>query len=393
MSKREVLPTIAASCWTEEEIRQQPTVWQETVSILETIRAQIDAFIVPLLKHSDLRIILTGAGSSAFIGDAIAPKLARTLSAPVSAVATTDIVSDPVSYLPSHCPLLLISFARSGSSPESLAALRLAEQRNSRCHHLLITCNPQGELHQHYHSLPNVLSLPLPPLTCDRGFAMTSSMTSMMLACLTVFKAHGSALPQVKQLANSVAQQIETQRDLTHSPLQRPGIQRVIWLGSGLLRGIAHESALKLLELTAGKIAAFYESPLGFRHGPKSLVDAHTQVLVMVSNDQVTRRYDLDLLTELRNDNVAASVIALAGKADDEIEQGEHIYLPDAGELDDGLLALGFLSIAQVYALAQSFAAGITPDNPSPEGRVNRVVQGVVVHPWQPEVRQSGVAS
>lgn len=392
MNKQKV-PATAASCWTEEEIRQQPAVWQETVNMLEAIRVQIDTFITPLLKEPDLRIILTGAGSSAFIGDVLAPKLSRTLSVPVSAIATTDIVSDPISYLPSHCPLLLISFARSGSSPESLAALRLAEQRNPRCYHLLITCNSQGELHQHYHQQANVLSLPLPPATCDRGFAMTSSMTSMILACLTVFKTPGSELAQVEQLASSVAQMIEAQQDLTFSPLQCNDIKRVIWLGSGLLRGIAHESALKLLELTAGKIAAFYESPLGFRHGPKSLVDAHTQVLVMISNDPITRRYDLDLLAELRHDNVAASVIALAGKTDSEIEQGDYYYLPAAGALDESLLALGFLSVAQIFALANSLNNGITPDNPSPEGRVNRVVQGVIIHPWQPATHTEGAAS
>ncbi|MCP6335832.1 sugar isomerase, partial [Klebsiella pneumoniae] len=87
-----------------------------------------------------------------------------------------------------------------------------------------------------------------------------------------VFNAMESTPTQVEQLADSVSHQFEAQQDLTRSPLQRPDIQRVIWLGSGMLQGIAHESALKLLELTAGKISASYESPLGFRHGPKSLV-------------------------------------------------------------------------------------------------------------------------
>lgn len=382
MSSQDILPAPAAPCWTEKEIRQQPVVWLETISALSKIRGQIDAFISPLLDTPDLRIILTGAGSSAFIGDVLAPVLARHLSVPVSAVATTDIVSDPVSYLPAHCPLLLISFARSGSSPESLAAVELAEQRNPQCHHLLVTCNPQGELHQHYHQRTNVLSLPIPAVTCDRGFAMTSSMTSMLLACQTAFQLPACSSSQVEQLAQSVSQLIETRGDLTRSPLQRPDLQRVVWLGSGMLRGIAHESALKLLELTAGKIAAFYESPLGFRHGPKSLINKHSQVLVMISNDPVTRRYDLDLLAELRHDNVADSVIALAGQPDSEIEQGEYEYLPAAGKLSDNLLALGFLVVAQNYALAQSVSLGITPDNPSPEGRVNRVVQGVIIHPW-----------
>ncbi|TCV97944.1 SIS domain-containing protein [Biostraticola tofi] len=370
------------SCWTEQEIRHQPQMWLETASAIVAIRKQIDAFLTPLLSKSGMRVILTGAGSSAFIGDSLAPILARLLKVPVSSVSTTDIVSDPAGFLPSYCPLLLVSFARSGSSPESIAALTVADQRNPDCHHLLVTCNPKGELYQRYQGRQNVLALPLPDKTCDRGFAMTSSMTSMLLACLSAFGGEGGSLPAIQALAQSVFSLIDTQQDLTRSPLQLGGVNRVIWLGSGSLQGIAHECALKLLELTAGKTAAFYESPVGFRHGPKSLVDKNTQVVVLISNDPYTRRYDLDLLAELRKDGVAASIVALAGAAAPEIEQGDHCYLPAATDFSDGQLAVGFLVYAQIYALSQSLLLGMTPDNPSPEGRVNRVVEGVNIYPW-----------
>ncbi len=79
--------------------------------------------------------------------------------------------------------------------------------------------------------------------------------------------------------------------------------KRIVYLGSGGLQGAARESALKVLELTAGKLAAFYDSPTGFRHGPKSLVDNETLVVVFVSSHPYTRQYDLDLLAELRRDN------------------------------------------------------------------------------------------
>lgn len=371
-----------ATCWTEREIRQQPAVWLETAGMIDSLRDQIDAFLAPLLSRPDLRVVLTGAGSSAFIGDTLMPVLARTLKAHVSSVSTTDIVSDPSGYLPVNGSLLLVSFARSGNSPESVAAVALADQQNANCHHLLITCNAEGELYRQYSGRPRVLALALPEKTCDRGFAMTSSMSSMMLACLSLFRAPGGERAAIQALAQSVTALLETSPDLTRSPLQTQGVERVVWLGSGGLQGLAHESALKLLELTAGRIAAFYESPVGFRHGPKSLVNAKTQVIVLISNQPYTRRYDLDLLNELRRDGVACRIVALAGAPCKEIESGEYFCLPGAEHFSDAQLAPGLLVYAQIYALAQSLHFGMTPDNPSPEGRVNRVVQGVNIHPW-----------
>ncbi|VEA74125.1 Putative tagatose-6-phosphate ketose/aldose isomerase [Serratia rubidaea] len=138
-----------------------------------------------------------------------------------------------------------------------------------------------------------------------------------------------------------------------------------------------------MLELTAGRLAAFYDSPAGFRHGPKSLVDDKTLVVVFISGHPYTRRYDLDLLAELRREKQAQRVVAIAAQPDAVIEQGPHILLPPAREFNDVELAFCFLMYAQVFALSESLKAGITPDTPSASGAVNRVVQGVVIHAWQ----------
>lgn len=377
---------IMTECWTEKEIRQQPNMWLNTYQSVSNYKSAIDHFLQPLFAKANLRILLTGAGSSAFIGDTLAPILSRELSVPIMSVSTTDIVSDPVSYIPQDCPLLLVSFARSGSSPESVAALEFAQLRNTQCYHLIITCNPQGALYQQYKDIENALVLPIPEQTCDRGFAMTSSMTSMALACLVAFNSQGTDKEAVNALAESVSQLLENQSDMCSSPLQIGDVKRIIWLGSGCLQGIAHESALKILELTAGKTATFFESPVGFRHGPKSLIDSETQVIILLSNDPYTRAYDLDLLAELRNDGIARNVTALSGIKGKDIEQGDHFYLPGAENFCDAQLALGFLVFAQIYAVAQSIHFSFAPDNPSPEGYVNRVVKGINIYPLQNEL-------
>ncbi|MBC2620256.1 AgaS family sugar isomerase [Citrobacter cronae] len=368
--------------WTEEEIRQQPASWIRSLANIDNIRSAIDSFLAPLLRKNDLRIVLTGAGTSAFIGDIIAPWLASQTGKNISAVPTTDLVTNPMDYLnPAH-PLLLVSFARSGNSPESVAAVELANQFVPECYHLPITCNEAGSLYQNALASDNAFALLMPAETHDRGFAMTSSITTMMASCLAVFAPQKINSQTFRDVADRCQTILTSLGDFSDGVFGNAPWKRIVYLGSGGLQGAARESALKVLELTAGKLAAFYDSPTGFRHGPKSLVDNETLVVVFVSSHPYTRQYDLDLLAELRRDRQALRVVAIAAQTDDVIEAGPHILLPPARTLIDMELAFCFLMYAQVFALTQSISIGNTPDTPSASGTVNRVVQGVVIHPW-----------
>ncbi len=368
--------------WTEEEIRQQPASWIRSLANIDNIRSAIDSFLAPLLRKNDLRIVLTGAGTSAFIGDIIAPWLASQTGKNISAVPTTDLVTNPMDYLnPAH-PLLLVSFARSGNSPESVAAVELANQFVPECYHLPITCNEAGSLYQNAVASDNAFALLMPAETHDRGFAMTSSIATMMASCLAVFAPQKINSQTFRDVADRCQTILTSLGDFSDGVFGNAPWKRIVYLGSGGLQGAARESALKVLELTAGKLAAFYDSPTGFRHGPKSLVDNETLVVVFVSSHPYTRQYDLDLLAELRRDRQALRVVAIAAQTDDVIEAGPHILLPPARTFIDMELAFCFLIYAQVFALTQSISIGNTPDTPSASGTVNRVVQGVVIHPW-----------
>ncbi|HGY5077416.1 AgaS family sugar isomerase [Citrobacter freundii] len=368
--------------WTEEEIRQQPASWIRSLSNIEKIRSSIDSFLAPLLRKSDLRIVLTGAGTSAFIGDIIAPWLASHTGKNISAIPTTDLVTNPMDYLAPAHPLLLVSFARSGNSPESVAAVELANQFVPECYHLSITCNEAGSLYQNAADSDNAFALLMPAETHDRGFAMTSSITTMMASCLAVFVPEKINSQTFRNVADRCQAILTSLGDFSHGVFGNEPWKRIVYLGSGGLQGAARESALKVLELTAGKLAAFYDSPTGFRHGPKSLVDNETLVVVFVSSHPYTRQYDLDLLAELRRDQQALRVVAIAAETDAIIEAGPHILLPPSRTFIDMELAFCFLMYAQVFALTQSISIGNTPDTPSASGTVNRVVQGVVIHSW-----------
>jgi tagatose-6-phosphate ketose/aldose isomerase len=365
--------------WTAREIAQQPESWIRTHELLLQHAAPIAGFLAPLLAQPDLRIILTGAGSSAFIGECLAPLLLQKLGRRVEAIATTDLLSGPNLYLQREVPTLLVSFGRSGSSPESVAVVDLAERLLRQCHQLVFTCNEQGTLYQRCRGRRNSLAILLPPETHDQSFAMTSSFTAMMLAAALAFHGLDHATDGVPRIARSTRQVLE-QHNATLHKLAAESYSRVVYLGSNGFKGLAREAALKLLELTDGRVVAAFDSPLGFRHGPKTIVNGDTLLFVFMSNDPCTRPYDLDLLRELRSDGLAGRVIAVTAQDHDAVAEGEHLHAPHLADATDGELYFPYIVCGQLYAFHRSLSVGNTPDQPSNSGTVSRVVTGVTIH-------------
>ena len=365
---------------TAREIFQQPALWREVGRAVLSRREQTEAFLRPLLDRPDLRIVLTGAGTSAFAGDVLAPALRRALRRRVDAVATTHIVSNPLECFAEDQPTLLVSFARSGDSPESVAATELAEQCLTEVYHLVVTCNPAGELYRRHCGADRSLVLLMPELSNDKGFAMTGSFTCMTLA--TWLTLAGSARDDglAERLAVAAEQVLATHGAAARALAERE-YDRIVYIGSGSLRGLARESALKLLELTAGAVVSYSDSALGFRHGPKAVLDDRTLALVYLSNDTYTRQYDLDIADELRRALGAESVVAITSGGIAGLADGDPWQVEGLDDVPDAALALPFVVSAQLIGLQFSLGLGNTPDNPFPSGTVNRVVQGVTIHP------------
>ncbi|MFJ8009537.1 SIS domain-containing protein [Streptomyces fagopyri] len=373
------VPQNSGADHTNAEIVQQPGVWREVGAIVAGGRNSLDAFLGPLLAKKDLRIVLTGAGTSAFAGEVVRSAVSRATGRRTDAVSTTDIVGDPYASFPDDVPTLLVSFARSGDSPESVAATRLADQVLTHVNHLVITCNSAGQLARLHGASASSHVLLMPAAANDQGFAMTSSFTGMLLASLLAF---GALTTDAIEAPAAAAEHITAGGlDQGIDALLARGPERLVYLGSSsALKGLAHESALKLLELTGGALVASSESSLGFRHGPKSVLNDRTAVVVYVSNDPYTRCYDLDILAELREGLPQGSVVAVTASPDGLPGDGTWL-LPGLADADDAALALPAVVCAQLIALRSSLGQGIRPDNPFPSGEVNRVVQGVTVHP------------
>ena len=373
---------------TTREIYQQPQVWQ---TAFENYKAQSDEIVAFLNgigeKHDYIKVILTGAGTSAYVGETLLPyfrKIYDERKWNFNAIATTDIVANPLAYLHKEVTTILVSFARSGNSPESVAAVDLAKDIVEELYQITITCAAEGKLAQQAHGDERNLLLLQPAPSNDAGFAMTSSFTSMMLTALLVFdKADLAAKAEKVSTLIALSQEMLDSAEAIQKMVSLD-YNRVIYLGAGPFFGLAHEAQLKILELTAGQVATMYESPVGFRHGPKSLVNEKTVVVVFGSTDSYTKLYDLDLVREVAGDEIARKVILLTDQKED-LENVEQVIFSSQQLADDVYRVFPYIVYGQLFALLTALKVNNRPDTPSPTGTVNRVVQGVIIHSFDKE--------
>ncbi|MGS4871530.1 SIS domain-containing protein [Streptococcus sp. Z556] len=371
---------------TTREIYQQPDVWKEAFEAYQAKRDEIAAFLQDIAdRHDYIKVILTGAGTSAYVGDTLVPYFKEVYDERkwnFNSIATTDIVANPETYLKKDVATVLVSFARSGNSPESVATVDLAKALVDDLYQVTITCAADGKLALQAHGDDRNLLLLQPAASNDAGFAMTSSFTSMMLTALLVFDPTEFAVKAERfEVVSSLARKVlDNAADVKE--LVDLDFNRVIYLGAGPFFGLAHEAQLKILELTAGQVATMYESPVGFRHGPKSLINEDTVVLVFGTTTDYTRKYDLDLVREVAGDKIARRVVLLSDQAFG-LENVKEVALGCGGVLNDIYRVFPYIVYAQLFALLTSLKVENKPDTPSPTGTVNRVVQGVIIHDYQ----------
>ena len=286
---------------TTREIHQQPAVWKELASSFFEQQGIFKEFLESIYnKHDNIRVILTGAGTSAFVGDTLVPELARQNQKNIQfeSIPTTDIVSNPTEYLFKDTPTILVSFARSGNSPESVATVSLGQEIVNDFYQVVITCNKDGKLVENIQGDKNRITMLMPERANDQSLAMTSSFTSMIIAAYALFTEDVFTKGVAKQVIMTAEQLIESLGDNIDDVLGF-NFERIVYLGSGLLAQLSHEAALKMLELSGGQVVAIHESSLGFRHGPKSILNNQSLVVQFMSQDAYTRKYDLDILKEL----------------------------------------------------------------------------------------------
>ena len=366
---------------TAREIATQPALWKQTEAKFYSESEKIGYFITAALKESD-HIILTGAGTSAFIGLSLQGALFAQSHKVTRAIATTDIVSHPHHYFQATDTVLIISFARSGKSPESCAALELADRFSKKCWHLIITCNEDGAL-AGYQSHNPVQVFVLPPDANDKSLAMTGSYTAMLLTglMLTYIGQKEFCRQQIDAIVRATERLLKEETDRIRH-IAAKNFQRAVFLGSGSLFGTAKEAALKLQELTDGQIVCQADTYLGFRHGPKAVIDEDTLVIYFFSNIHYVQQYENDLLDAMKTGNRALFQLGIGDQPVKNEELQAQIVLTAKPQLiAEDFLPVCSIVAAQLLGFYKSLSLGLLPDAPSVSGAISRVVQGVNIYP------------
>lgn len=373
--------------YTPSEIAQQPATWRTTFELFQQRKQELSDFLstarVPAGNPS-LRptIFLVGAGTSDYIGQSVAYLLRKKWQCEVAAVPSTDLVTHQDELLIRDKNYLWVSFSRSGDSPEGVAALHRALEKRPDIRHVIISCNANGRMVKDTAGLENVFGICLDDAANDRGLAMTSSFSNMVIAgqCL----AHVFDSASYEDTFSHIVLAGETFLPLAAdcaASLSKLGLTKACMVGSGPLRGVARESALKVLELTAGRTLTMSESALGLRHGPMAALDEKTLFVCFLSGDPRVQKFEIDLLKEIGQKGLVRNRVVVSAREHDGMSVAEHHLAPrvDSTIPDEYRPPIDVI-FGQLLGLFFSLKSNLLPDTPSPTGAISRVVHNVTIH-------------
>jgi tagatose-6-phosphate ketose/aldose isomerase len=373
---------------TPREIWQQPDTWKTTYQICANHRSELNDVLrragIGRGSTASPTVYLVGAGTSDYVGRALGPLLRDCWNTDVWAVPSTTLLTEMEDFHRPGREYFWISFSRSGDSPEGVALLERALERHREIRHLVITCNPRGKMAQLCARYPDrAVALVLDDAVNDRGLAMTSSFTNMLLAGQCA--GHLDNLEQFGDLVSKLSECGEAFLPAAAEAAAEAttlGCTRACFVGSSVLRGVADECALKVVELSAGKVTTLAETPLGLRHGPMSSVDGQCLFVAFLSSQPRRRGYELDLLREIDRKRLGrARIVVTTGDGSDAAELADYrLPLPCNVDLPDNYRPVLDVMLGQLLGLFASLRCGLKPDQPSPNGAITRVVQPIKLY-------------
>ncbi|MGA7302584.1 MAG: tagatose-6-phosphate ketose isomerase [Candidatus Sulfotelmatobacter sp.] len=372
---------------TPAEIAQQPGTWSATFSIFQKQRTRLADFLksagLDISTGSKPTVFLIGAGTSDYVGRSLELLFRRLWQCEVTAVPSTSLLTHAEEWLLPGQKYIWISFSRSGESPEGVAVIEKALVTHPEVHHIVVSCNAEGRMIRSVAGKPQAFAVALEDAVNDRGLAMTSSFSNMVVFGQCMAHIHQVATYEsiLNRLVEAGKSFLPRAADAAAALAAEP-FERVCFIGSGALEGVAVESALKVLELTAGEILALSESVVGLRHGPMAALDETTLLVAFLSSDERVRHYETDLLQELTRKGIVKTKIAVGGHSELSLDGFADRYLsPDIRTaVPDDCRPPVDIMFGQLLGLFFSLRCGLMPDRPSPGGVINRVVQNVKIY-------------
>lgn len=369
---------------TLREIRQQPATWRETGRQMAEAAPGLAAF----LEESGVlggrgALVLTGSGSSLYVGACVGPALQATLGIPVHVLAAGDLLTHPRQILPPDRPCAIVSFGRSGNSPESAALVDQLLAREPDCRHLLVTCCREGALATRYAGERRVRSVVLADRTCDRSLVMTSSFTNMVVAAMVLGMLRDvGRYEAVVEALGTAGEALLAHEAGPLAAVAGRSYRTGLSLGAGCRFGAAREGSLKFTEMSDGRAPSFAETYLGLRHGPMSAARDEALVVCFLSSGLPARAYEADLIGEINRKGLGARKVLVGGRVPAHLAREGDVVIecPEMGALGDERVAVLDVLVAQVLAFFHCLHLGLRPDEPSAAGVIQRVVGPFPIH-------------
>jgi glucosamine--fructose-6-phosphate aminotransferase (isomerizing) len=236
---------------TETVIRDQFPFWQGAL-----------AMEVPVLRAGV--IVVVGCGTSYYLAQSLACAY-NAAGQRAIAVPGAEWARRPESYLADMGGVLVLGLSRSGTTTETVQAVQMSRARGWAT--FALSCEAGSEI-----LLAAERGLHV-PTDGREGIVMSVSASLMLLAGLRL---GGVAVPEgvVAQAEAALAAVAEVAPVLS-------GRTHFVYLGAGANYGIATEGGLKLQEMSISYSQSFH--PLEYRHGPISLIDERSLVVMIYS--------------------------------------------------------------------------------------------------------------
>src|SRR6266478_3205585 len=363
---------------TLREICQQPWTWLRTCDRMIALRDGLRKDVAGIRS-----LALTGSGSSEYAAECVCLQLQNELGICTESISGGALLMHGGKTLPLGRPGLLVSLARSGDSPESSGVVELLLDTEPELRHLVVTCNERGSLAQAWRDNKRVHVITLPSETHDKSLVMTSSFTNLLLAARFLGMLERQyEYRKLCQAVSQITQELILSNFDNLAKIAAREFRRAVFLGSGSRFAASREAALKMLELTSGRVTTICETYLGFRHGPMSYVQEDTLIVCHLSSDPTMRAYELDLLHELDRKKLGLCKIIVGENVPDSAvrDSDEVIECRGLTELGDEECPTIYVVVAQLLAFFRCLEERLQPDSPSEGGVINRVVERLPLH-------------
>jgi glucosamine--fructose-6-phosphate aminotransferase (isomerizing) len=330
---------------TLQEILEQPAAW---AAALQRFEAEADRVVRLFEARSPDEVVFTGCGSSFYLSMTAASVFQQATGLRARAVPASEILQFPDSAFARHAVPLVVAASRSGTTSETLRAIRLAASRGVPT--LCVTCAARSPLARQAD-----LAL-VSPQGGERSVVMTKSFSSMLVLELLAAATLGEdrvlqrellRLPALGRRVLKIA--LPLMRDVGTAS------SRFVFLGAGPAHGIAWEAMLKLTEMAQRPAVAYH--PLEFRHGPIAVAGPGTVAILF--GTEAGSRLEKALVRDLRKHG--ATVVALGddwAAADAEVEVALGVGLSDAAR------SVLYLPFGQALAYHRAVGSGLDPDRP-----------------------------